>query len=133
MARAPKKSSRLSPEQAVEDIGRLCDHYRLPRNSANASLALHLAIGDGLIKVPRELGRVRGRRSIWQSDKGIELVGEVGKRHRQARREGRKSTIAGIISELQADEEAKWGQYANLEKRYYDAKRYWYGFLKQPK
>jgi hypothetical protein len=127
MALAPKKSSHLSPEHAVEEIGRLCDHYRLSRNNANAMLALHQAIVERLVKIPRDLKRGRGRPSIWEGDVGLELVNEVERIRSWGRPGLRKPMTTRIIRALQKHKPAKWGQYdeTDLCKRYFEARRYW--------
>ena len=130
MARAPKKSSRphLSPKRAVEEIGRLCDHYRLPRNNANVAFALYRAIAEGRIKIPRDLHpRGRGRPSIWEGDVGLELVNEVERIRSWGRPGLRKPMTTRIIRALQKHKPAKWGQYdeTDLCKRYFEARRYW--------
>jgi hypothetical protein len=128
MARAPKKPprERLSWEQANEAIGRLCDHYGVARNKANALYAVVRAISDGLIKVPSNL-RGRGRPPKWVEGGtlGRELVDEVEEIRSQWRPGLRKPSTARIIRALQEHRPKKWGQYPDLVDRYYEARRYW--------
>jgi hypothetical protein len=136
MARAPKKPARhLSIDQAVEEIARLCAHYRFPRNNDGALSALVQAIVEGVVKVPRDLHpRKRGRPPIWQGDVGLELVIEIEKIRNGVRRR-RKPQVAVAVELLQEREPEKWGRYdaRELEKRYYDARKHWYYKMLSPR
>jgi hypothetical protein len=56
MASRPKRS----PQQAADEIRRLCDHYKLPHNNEGVARALFRAIGEGTAQISLSR-RTRGR------------------------------------------------------------------------
>jgi hypothetical protein len=128
MGSLPKKRRRKtqSREQAFSELVRLCDYYGTSSKTAlEAIFAVYLALQDGLVRVPPHLHRrrKRGPRPIWEGPIGLELLSDVEKVRRAA---GGELTDYEAITKLQESNSKKWGEkrYPNLDKRYYDAKRY---------
>jgi len=105
-------------------INELFARYRVPpiRSSDDFTLyctdVLHCAVRDGLLHVARD-----GRPSKWKGQLGFELLEAVEKL--QARTP--TMTVTEVIKKLKTDgaTAVKWGKELDLEKRYYDARKFW--------
>jgi hypothetical protein len=127
MARIPKKPTRkLRPQQIVEEVGRLCDYYGLPRNNSGAAHALWSGISDGLVKIKPKLNSRRGAPGIWRGEVGFDLVRDVEYLSRAIEIDGHpKPKVAQVIRVLKELKPDKWGKHLDLYKRFYEAKRFW--------
>jgi hypothetical protein len=122
---------RRSEEQVAKDVVTLCEYYGTPRTDRGLADALMFAVTHGRVRIPAKAHpRRRGPRSIWRGQMGLGLVTEVEKELQAGK------TVTEAIEILQnretrrrdsKDLTRRWDSddFPDLEKRYYEAKRYW--------
>jgi hypothetical protein len=131
MRRAMAKNPKRTPEQVRDVMVQLFIRYGIDlaperdrrQDGERYFRVLYLAIQDGLLSLNR------GRSSKWTGEKGLKgfaLVRTVAERQAQAFRSGTTLTDAEALRELQEQDRKKWGNdFRTLEKRFYEAKRFW--------
>jgi len=123
------KKAALSAKETVRVIARLFDLYGIDRslnrdrsrNGERFEQALYCAVRDGLLRLPRK----RGARSKWTGKLGLELVQAI-ESLRVPRVPRRKPlSVAKAVEALRERHPKKWAHHLDLEKRFYEAKKFW--------
>jgi hypothetical protein len=133
------KRTALGAKEIVREIARLFDRYGIDRSPGRDrscdgerfQQALYLAVSEGLLRVPH----ASGASSKWKGKLGLELVEAVEtlqvqrgfRRTGPAMRLKPTKSVSQAIRELRLQDPDKWEDYlsGDLEKRYYEAKKYW--------